>query len=228
MATYNQLVPSLFVSLPAALAAEFNNETPWLLLGEPLLLTLQALPSENIEVRLDPKITLSGDRIVIGKGCRIHPGATIEGPVRIGRNAEVGAGAVIRGGTWLGDDCVVGTNSEVQRSILMDRVEVPQLNYVGDSILGSDVCMGVGAILSRHRADRQEITIPAAPDFLPTGRRELGAILGDAVKIGSGCVLNPGTIIGRASQVQSGVHLASGIYPEESFIKLVQTIEIVP
>jgi len=207
----NTSLPKLFGSLPTAFVDDFDIERPWLLLGNPLMETLNALPSEKIETRLDPRIHLSGDRIVIGEGCRIHPGATIEGPIRIGRNTEVGSGAVLRGGIWLGDNCVVGTNTEVQSSILMDSATAPHSNYIGDSLLGSGVSLGAGTVLSSQR----------------TGQRKLGAILGDGVEIGQLCGLAPGTTIGRGSHLQSGVHLPAGIYPAECLINLVQTIEIV-
>ncbi|MEE8368242.1 MAG: DapH/DapD/GlmU-related protein [Thermoanaerobaculia bacterium] len=207
----NPSLPQLFGKLPAAFADDFDIESPWLLLEEPLSRALDALPSEKIEVPLDPRINLWGDRIVIGKGSRIHPGATIEGPIRIGRNAEVGSGAVLRGGTWLEDNCVVGTNTEVQSSILMDSATAPHSNYIGDSLLGAGVSLGAGTVLSSQR----------------TGQRRLGAILGDEVEIGQLCGLAPGTTIGRGSRLQSGVHLPAGIYPAESLINLVQAIEIV-
>ena len=207
----NTSLPKLFGSLPTVFADDFDIESPWLLLRDPLMETLDALPSEKIETRLDPRIHLSGDRIVIGEGCRIHPGATIEGPIRIGRNTEVGSGAVLRGGTWLGDNCIVGTNTEVQSSILMDSASAPRSNYIGDSLLGAGVSLGAGTVLSSRR----------------TGQRRVGSILGDEVEIGHLCGLAPGTTIGRGSCLQSGVHLPEGIYPAESLINLVQAIEIV-
>jgi NDP-sugar pyrophosphorylase family protein len=188
---------------------------------------LDDLPSEKIEVRIDPRIELSGDRIVIGKGSRIHPRATIEGPVRIGRNVEVGPGAVIRGGSWIGNDCVVGGNTEVQGSILMDRVHVQPLGFIADSILGAEVFLGAGTILSNQRDDRQEISLPGPLGSLSTGRDLLGAILGDSAKLGNRCALDPGVIIGRDCRLESGICLRSGIYPDSSLIKLLQTLEVV-
>jgi bifunctional UDP-N-acetylglucosamine pyrophosphorylase/glucosamine-1-phosphate N-acetyltransferase len=217
-------LPTLFADLPAVFAERYDPEVPWALLGEPLDEILDALPSSSIEVRLGPDVHLSGDQIAIGRGSRIHPGAAIEGPVWIGRDVEVRPGAYIRGGVWIGDGCVVGASSEVKCSILLPHAKAPHLNYVGDSILGAGVNLGAGTILSNFRHDGREVRVGA----LTSGRRKLGAVLGDGVLTGCNCVLHPGVVVGRGTQIYPGVQLRSGIYPEASLVKLRQEIEVVP
>jgi bifunctional UDP-N-acetylglucosamine pyrophosphorylase/glucosamine-1-phosphate N-acetyltransferase len=218
-------LPPLFADLPACFAERCELAAPWALLGEPLEEFLAALPSDAIEVRLSSDVHLSGDRIAIGRGTRIHPGATIEGPVWIGRDVEIRPGAYIRGGAWIGDGCVVGASSEVKGSILLAGARAPHLNYVGDSILGCDVNLGAGTILSNFRHDGREVQIGAG---FPSGRRKLGAVLGDGVLTGCNCVLHPGVVVGRGTQIYPGVLLRSGVYPEGSLVKLRQEIDVVP
>jgi bifunctional UDP-N-acetylglucosamine pyrophosphorylase/glucosamine-1-phosphate N-acetyltransferase len=101
------------------------------------------------------------------------------------------------------------------------------LNYVGDSILGRGVNLGAGVICSNFRHDGRPIEIPASGGRLATGRRKLGAIVGDGAAVGCNAVLNPGTIVGARSQIYTGVQLRSGVYPADSLVKLKQAIEIV-
>lgn len=221
-------LPHLFEPLPEALAAHFNPEAPWDLLGAPLDILLAALPSQAIEIAMPPDVHLIGDRIAIGKGTRILPGAVIEGPVRIGRDVLIRGGAYLRGGCWIGDESVVGAASEIKRSILLDGAKAPHLNYVGDSILGAGVNLGAGTILSNFRHDGGEIHIPVdGGEPIATGRRKLGAILGDRCLTGCNAVLNPGTVVGGGTHLYTGVNLRSGLYPADSVIKLRQQIEVV-
>jgi len=218
-------LPPLFADLPAVFARRYDPEAPWSLLGEPLDELLDALPSDSIEIRLGPEIYLSGDRIAIGRGTRIHPGATIEGPVWIGRDVEIRPGAYVRGGVWIGEGCVVGASTEVKCSILLPGAKAPHLNYVGDSILGAGVNLGAGTILSNFRHDGREVKVGPGR---ASGRRKLGAILGDGVLTGCNCVLHPGVLVGRGTQIYPGVQLRPGVYPEASLIKLKQEIDVVP
>jgi NDP-sugar pyrophosphorylase family protein len=220
-------VPELFANLPEALADAFDPEAPWSLLGDPLEEALAALPSESLEGQLSPDVHLAGDRIVIGKGSRVQPGALIEGPVRIGRDCLVRTGAYIRGGCWIGDSCLVGASTEIKRSILLDGAKAPHLAYVGDSILGAGVNLGAGTVLSNFRQDGREISIPVDEARIASGRRKLGGILGDGVKTGCNAVLHPGVILGRDSEVYPGVQLRSGIYPARTLVKLRQELVFV-
>jgi bifunctional UDP-N-acetylglucosamine pyrophosphorylase / glucosamine-1-phosphate N-acetyltransferase len=224
------VLPPLFAELPAPWADLYDPEAPWALLGDALDEVLAALPSERFEVRPSPDIHLAGDRIVLGKGTRLLPGAVIEGPAYLGRDVVVRPGAYLRGGVWIGDGCLVGANTEVKRAIFLPGAHAPHLNYVGDSILGSGVNLGAGTILSNFRHDGREVRIPAGPGrggpSLPTGRRKLSAVLGDGVKTGCNCVLNPGVVVGRDTRIYPGVVLRPGIYPSASIVKLKQDLEI--
>jgi len=220
-------LPRLWSSPPPELAARLDAERPWDLLGAPLDELLAALPSQAIEIALDPRVVLGGDRIVVGKGTRIAAGATIEGPVRIGRDCEIRPGAFVRGGVWIGDGCVVGTNVEIKRAVLMDGAKAPHLSYVGDSILGRSVNLGAGTVLSNFRHDGAEIAIPDGENRLATGRRKLGALLGDGVDVGCNSVLNPGCVVGAGTRIYTGVQLRSGVWPAAAMIKLRQQLEVV-
>ena len=147
--------------------------------------------------------------------------------MRIGRDCEIRPGAFVRGGVWLGDGAIVGANVEVKRAILLDGAKAPHLNYVGDSILGRGVNLGAGTILSNFRHDGAAISIPSEAGPVATGRRELGALLGDAVETGCNSVLHPGTVVGAGTRIYPGVQLRSGFWPADSVIKLRQTLEVV-
>jgi NDP-sugar pyrophosphorylase family protein len=228
-------LPALFASLPEPFAADFDPDAPWALLGEPLDAALARLPSSAIEVRLAPEVHLAGDRIAIGRGARIHPGAVLEGPLWIGRDVEIRPGAYVRGGVWIGDGCVVGASTEIKRAVLLPGARAPHLNYVGDSILGAGVNLGAGTILSNFRHDGREVRIggggggagAAGGDAIPSGRRKLGAVLGDGVLTGCNCVLHPGVVVGRETHLYPGVQLRPGVYPERSVVKLRQELEVV-
>jgi bifunctional UDP-N-acetylglucosamine pyrophosphorylase/glucosamine-1-phosphate N-acetyltransferase len=221
-------LPELFAALPEPFAAAFDAAKPWALLGEPIESLLATLPSAAIAGRVHPAAHLLGDRIFLGKGSRVAPGAVLEGPLWIGEDVEIRVGAYLRGGCWVGDACVVGANVEMKRAILLPGAHAAHLNYVGDSILGRDVNLGAGVILSNFRHDGSEISIPHAGARLSTGRRKFGAVVGDAVAIGCNAVLNPGTIVGARSQIYTGVQLRSGVYPADSLIKLRQEATIEP
>jgi NDP-sugar pyrophosphorylase family protein len=222
------LIPPLFAELPDVFASRLDPEAPWSLLGEPLDEVLDALPADDVRIRVLPDVHLVGERIVICPGTRIHPGAVIEGPVFIGRDVEIRPGAYIRGGVWIGDRCVVGANTEIKRAILLPHAKAPHLNYVGDSILGRDVNLGAGTILSNFRHDGREVRIAADGHPIASGRRKLGALLGDGVQTGCNCVLHPGVVVGLGTQIYPGVQLRSGIYPERSIVKLRQELDVVP
>lgn len=231
MLTSITAIPPLFAELPSPFADQLDPSAPWALLGEALDSVLDALPSDDIRIRILPEVHLSGDRIVICPGAKIGPGATIEGPVYIGRDAEIRPGAYIRGGVWIGEGCVVGASTEIKRAILLPHAKAPHLNYIGDSILGSHVNLGAGTVLSNFRHDGREIRIPVSGHHghsIPSGRRKLSAVLGDGVLTGCNCVIHPGVVVGQGTQIYPGVQLRPGIYPEKSIVKLRQELEIVP
>ena len=220
-------MPSLFSEIPDPFRDAWNPDRPWDLLGAPLDEVLKRLPDRRIAIEVVEGAYLRGAGIVVGEETVIAPGALIEGPAWIGSGVTIRTGAYVRGGTWIGDGAVVGANTEVKRSILLPRAKAPHLSYVGDSILGSGVNLGAGTVLSNFRHDGGEVVI-LGPEGkkIPTGRRKLGAILGEGVATGCNTVLHPGVVMGRESMTYPGVMLRSGIYPERSVIKLRQQIQI--
>jgi NDP-sugar pyrophosphorylase family protein len=221
-------LPRLFTEIPEPFRSAYDPQAPWALLGDALDAVLAALPSEELAVRPSPDVHLIGDRIVVGKGTRIGPGAVIEGPIWIGEDAVIRPGAYLRSGCWIGDGALVGASTEIKRGILFPGARAPHLNYVGDSILGTGVNLGAGTVLSNFRHDGSQVLIPFSDKRLATGRRKLGAVLGDGVLTGCNCVLNPGTLVGRDTQIYPGAVLRPGIYPAASVIKLRQETVIVP
>ena len=220
-------LPPLFDELPAELAAALPPDRPWELLGDGLDDIFARLPGQAIQSPPGPDVRLLGDRIVIGKGVRLEAGAVVEGPVVIGDGTLVRPGAFVRGGCWIGEGCVVGANTELKRAVLLPGAKAPHLAYVGDSILGAGVNLGAGTILSNFRHDGGEISIPVGERRLRTGRRKLGAVLGDGVRTGCNSVLSPGVVIGRGTQIYAGVVLRPGLYPADSVIKLRQELVVV-
>ncbi len=137
----------------------------------------------------------------VAKSARISPSASIQGPAIIGEGSELRVGAFLRGAVLVGKDCVVGNSVELKNCILFDCAQVPHFNYVGDSILGYRAHLGAGAITSNVKSDKSLVTVTFEGDRLETGRRKLGAILGEGVEIGCQTVLNPGTVIGEESRI---------------------------
>jgi NDP-sugar pyrophosphorylase family protein len=220
-------LPELFSDLPAPFATAYDALRPWQLLDGGIEAFLGSQPSSEIHGRVHPGAHLLGDRIVIGKGSRVAPGAVLEGPLWIGEDVEVRVGAYVRGGCYVGNGCVVGANVEMKRAILFEGSHAAHLNYVGDSILGRGVNLGAGVICSNFRHDGAEISIPFDGGRIQTGRRKLGAIVGDGAAVGCNAVLNPGTIVGARTQIYTGVQLRSGVYPADSLIKLRQVYDVV-
>lgn len=155
--------------------------------------------------------------VLVGEGVTVAPTATILPPAILGRGTEVRPGAYLRGNVIAGERCVIGNSTELKNAILMDRVQVPHYNYVGDSVLGTGAHLGAGAICSNLKSGGGEVHVHADVDY-PTGRRKLGAILGDGADVGCGCVLNPGTVIGRRTSVYPLVALR-GVWGSDLIVK---------
>ena len=153
----------------------------------------------------------------IAKSASVAPTATITGPCIIGEKTEVRPGAFLRGNILVGDGAVVGNSSELKNCILFDGVQVPHYNYVGDSILGYKAHMGAGAITSNVKGDKRNVVVHGERDY-ETGRKKFGAMLGDFAEIGCNSVLNPGTVIGRDSQVYP-LSCVRGVVPAHSIVK---------
>ena len=141
------------------------------------------------------------DGVWIAKSARVAKSAEIGGPCIIGENTEVRHCAFIRGNALVGDGAVVGNSTELKNVILFDGVQVPHYNYVGDSILGYKAHLGAGAVTSNVKSDKTPVVIRCGEERLETGRKKVGAMVGDGVEVGCGSVLNPGTVIGRGSAV---------------------------
>ncbi len=154
----------------------------------------------------------------IAKSAKVAPTASITGPCIIGKDAEVRHCAFIRGNALVGEGAVVGNSTELKNVILFDKVQVPHYNYVGDSILGYKAHMGAGSITSNVKSDKLPVVIKNGEEKIETGRKKVGAMLGDHVEIGCGTVLNPGTVVGRNSSVYP-LSSVRGTVPENSIYK---------
>lgn len=141
------------------------------------------------------------DGIWIHKTATVSPSAYIGSPCIIGAESEIRHGAFIRGSALVGDKCVVGNSVELKNVILFDCVQTPHYNYVGDSILGYKAHMGAGSITSNVKSDKSYVTVNSDNQKAETGLKKCGAFIGDYVEIGCNTVLNPGTIIGRNSNI---------------------------
>ena len=159
----------------------------------------------------------------IHKTAKVFPSAYIGSPCIIGANTEVRHCAFIRGSALIGEGCVVGNSAELKNVILFDNVQVPHYNYVGDSILGYKAHMGAGSITSNVKSDKTLVTIKYGEQIIPTGLKKMGAMLGDNVEVGCNSVLNPGTVIGRRSNIYPTTSVR-GVIPADSICKSSDTI----
>ena len=159
------------------------------------------------------------DDVWIAKDATVFPSAYVHGPCIIGHGTEVRHCAFIRGSALVGDNCVVGNSVELKNVILFDNVQVPHYNYVGDSILGYKAHMGAGSITSNVKGNHSNVVVKGAEEGeIETGRRKFGAMLGDFAEIGCNSVLNPGSVIGRNTQVYP-VSCVRGVVPADSIYK---------
>lgn len=142
-----------------------------------------------------------GENVWVAKTAKIAPTAYINGPAIIGENAEIRHCAFIRGNAIVGENTVVGNSTELKNVILFNYVQVPHYNYVGDSILGYKSHMGAGSITSNVKSDKSLVSVNFNGNRIETGLKKFGAILGDNVEVGCNSVLNPGTVIGRNSNI---------------------------
>uniref|UniRef100_UPI004055FD0D UDP-N-acetylglucosamine pyrophosphorylase n=1 Tax=Agathobacter sp. TaxID=2021311 RepID=UPI004055FD0D len=141
------------------------------------------------------------NNVWVHKTAKVFPSAFLGKNVIVGKHAQVRHCAFVRENAIIGEGAVVGNSTELKNVILFDCVEVPHYNYVGDSILGYKAHMGAGSITSNVRADKGDVKVHAEDGDIDTGRMKVGAMLGDHAEIGCGSVLNPGTVIGRNSNV---------------------------
>ena len=158
------------------------------------------------------------ENVWIAKSAKVFPSAYIAPPCIIGPETEVRQCAFIRGNALVGKGCVVGNSTELKNVILFDGVQVPHYNYVGDSILGYKAHMGAGSITSNVKSDKALVVIHNGVEQIPTGRKKVGAMLGDHVEVGCNSVLNPGTVVGRNSSVYP-LSCVRGVIPANSIYK---------
>ena len=184
----------------------------------------EALPKINdFILELGSKLDSSkyekvGEDVWIAKTATVAPTAYIHGPAIIGEKAEIRHCAFIRGKAIVGEGAVVGNSTELKNVILFNKVQVPHYNYVGDSILGYKSHMGAGSITSNVKSDKKLVVVKNGSQTIETGMKKFGAMIGDNVEVGCGSVLNPGTVIGKNSNIYP-LSSVRGVVPENSIYK---------
>jgi NDP-sugar pyrophosphorylase family protein len=210
-----QLTVGRLYNLEESLAAPLLRSViyPWEALpkiNEFIIELGKSLPEEEYEQ--------TGENIWIAKSAVVAPTAYIHGPAIIGKNAEVRHCAFIRGNALVGEGAVVGNSTELKNVILFNKVQVPHYNYVGDSILGYKAHMGAGSITSNVKSDKALIVIKVGDKRIETGMKKIGAMIGDEVEVGCGTILNPGTVVGKNSNIYPLSSVRAAI-PEGSIYK---------
>ncbi len=156
--------------------------------------------------------------VYVAKTAKVAANATLNGPAIICDGAELRTGAFIRGNVIIGKNCVAGNSCEFKNAILFDNVQVPHFNYVGDSILGHRSHMGAGSITSNVKSDKTLVKVKCGDEVIETGLKKFGAMLGDSVEVGCNSVLNPGTVIGKNSNIYP-LSCVRGVVPANSIYK---------
>ena len=202
-------------SLEHTIAAEiFEGKTyPWEILGNLKNFIIQLGETLDLE-----KFDKKGDNIWIAKSATVFDSAYIAGPCIIDEGAEVRHCAFIRGSAIIGKNAVVGNSTEVKNALVFDNVQIPHYNYVGDSVLGYKSHMGAGSITSNVKSDKNLVVVKSKDEKIETGLKKFGAMLGDFVEVGCGSVLNPGTVIGKNSNIYP-LSSVRGVIPENSIYK---------
>lgn len=173
------------------------------------------LPEDRFEKR--------GEDVWVARSAKVFPSAYIGGPAIIDGEAEIRHCAFIRGSAIVGKEAVVGNSTELKNVILFNKVQVPHYNYVGDSVLGFKAHMGAGSITSNVKSDKTLVVVKSPFGEIETGFKKFGAMLGDHVEVGCNSVLNPGTVIGRESNIYP-TSMVRGYIPEKSIFKKDGTI----
>jgi len=168
-----------------------------------------------------------GEKVHIGTGTRIEPGAVIKGPAWIGPDCEIRTGAYVRENVIIGAGSVIGNSCEFKNSVLFNACQVPHFSYVGDSILGARVHLGAGVICSNVKLNSTPVVILHEGKKYETGLRKFGAILGDGAEVGCNAVLNPGSIIGRRGMIYPGVQWR-GVLEADTMVKAKRSYDVVP
>ena len=188
-----------------------NSTYPWEILPK-----IKEIVAKVLKEGL-PGYHLLKEGVLVGDDVSIAETATIIPPAIIGAGTEIRPGAYLRGNVIVGEKCVLGNSSEFKNCILLYHVQAPHYNYVGDSILGNYAHMGAGSICSNLKSDGKNIVVHGDKEY-ETGLRKIGGILADHADIGCGSVLNPGTVIGKNTQVYP-LSMVRGVVPENSIYK---------
>lgn len=174
---------------------------------------------KEIGPKLDPqRYEQRGENIWVAKSARLAPTAFLNGPLIIDEDAEIRHCAFVRGSAIVGKSSVVGNSTELKNVVIFNSVQVPHYNYVGDSILGYKSHMGAGSITSNVKSDKTLVVVKDGTEEVETGLKKFGAMLGDYVEVGCNSVLNPGTVIGRHSNVYP-LSSVRGVVPANSIYK---------
>ena len=172
----------------------------------------------SLGAQLGEEYTQVLPQVWVHKTAVVASTAFLGAPCIIGANTEVRHCAFIRGSALVGENCVVGNSVELKNVILFDNVQVPHYNYVGDSILGYKSHMGAGSLTSNVKSDKTLVVVKSKEEQIPTGLKKFGAMIGDCVEVGCNSVLNPGTVIGRNSNIYP-LSCVRGTVPENSIFK---------
>lgn len=200
-------------------AGIFEGATyPWEVLSK-----ISAFILELGETLSEEEYEKRGENIWIARSARVAPTACINGPAIIGKEAEVRHCAFIRGNAIVGEGAVAGNSTELKNVILFNKVQVPHYNYVGDSVLGYQAHMGAGSVTSNVKSDKTLVVVKAGDIELQTGLKKFGAMLGDGVEVGCNSVLNPGTVIGRHSNIYP-TSSVRGFVPEGCIYKAADAV----
>ena len=187
-------------------------EYPWQALGGIKALILE------LGAGLGDDYVQTAPQVWVHKTAVVAPTAYLGAPCIIGANTEVRHCAFVRGSALVGENCVVGNSVELKHVILFDNVQVPHYNYVGDSILGYKSHMGAGSLTSNVKSDKTLVVVKDGTEQIPTGLKKFGAMLRDFVEVGCNSVLNPGTVIGRNTNIYP-TSCVRGVVPEGSIWK---------
>lgn len=187
-------------------------EYPWQALSGIKALILE------LGAQLGEDFTQISDGVWVHKTAKVAPTAYLGSPCIIGAGTEVRHCAFVRGSALVGENCVVGNSVELKNVILFDNVQVPHYNYVGDSILGYKAHMGAGSVTSNVKSDKTLVVVKNGEEKIETGLKKFGAMLGDHVEVGCNSVLNPGTVIGRCSNIYP-LSAVRGVVPADSIWK---------
>jgi NDP-sugar pyrophosphorylase family protein len=203
LSTLNKFDSSFFFDLSAiSFKTLFNKNIPVWEVLKFLESYILSQPLGIIETDLGPNVFYNDLALItIGSGCKIYPGAYIEGPCIIKENVEIGPGAYIRPNTLIEKGCKIGHCSEVKESILLSEVKIPHFNYVGNSILGNRVNLGAGACCANYKINKKEVFIKVDGQIINTELKKFGAIIGDDSFLGCNSVTNPGTILKKESKI---------------------------